>query len=103
MFFLPPMLKNMEVRLTPDQEAFVRTAVETGRFERAEDAIQEALAMWEERERARAEILACVDRAEASIARGEGRAITRQSMRDLAADVAKRGRRRLASEKPAQR
>jgi Arc/MetJ-type ribon-helix-helix transcriptional regulator len=34
----------MEVRLTPDQEAFVRQAIETGRFQRAEDASQSALA-----------------------------------------------------------
>ena len=44
----------MEVRLTPDQEAFVRHAIESGRFHRAEDAVEEALLLWEERERKRA-------------------------------------------------
>ncbi len=59
----------MEVRLTPDQEAFVRQAIETGRFHRPEDAVAEALSLWEERERTRTEILAAVDTAGASLAR----------------------------------
>jgi len=86
----------MEVLLTRDQEAFIRRAVETGRFMRPEDAVQEALSLWEERERARAEILAAVDVAEASLARGEGRAITQQSMDELAAEVKQRGHGRIA-------
>ena len=40
----------MEVQLTPDQKAFVRQAIETGRLQREEDAVKEALSMWEERE-----------------------------------------------------
>jgi putative addiction module CopG family antidote len=94
----------MEVRLTPDQEAFVRQAIETGRFHRAEDAVQEALSLWERRERRRAEILAAVDTAEASLARGEGRNITtQQSTQDLADEVKQRGRARLAAERKASR
>ena len=89
----------MEVRLTPDQEAFVRQAIESGRLSRAEDAVEEALALWEERERTRAEILAAVDAAEASLARGEGRVIaTEQDARDLANEVSQRGRARLKAE-----
>ena len=88
----------MQVALTPEQQDFVRRAVEGGRFERAEDAVQEALGRWVERERRRAEILAAVDAAQASIARGEGVEITRQSMRELAEDVKRRGRDRLAAE-----
>jgi putative addiction module CopG family antidote len=88
----------MEVRLTPDQEAFVRRAIEAGRFGRAEDAVQEALSLWEERERKRAEFLATLDDARASIARGEGHVITQQSMRDLATGVKRRGRDRLAAD-----
>jgi Arc/MetJ-type ribon-helix-helix transcriptional regulator len=85
----------MEVHLTPDQKAFVRQAIESGRLVREEDAVQEALSLWEERERTRAEILVAVDEAEASLARGEGRAITQESMRELAEDVKRRGRARL--------
>jgi len=92
----------MEVHLTPDQEAFVRQAIATGRFHRAEDAVQEALSLWEQRERTRAEILAAVDVAEASLARGEGRTITTQQlMRELAGEVKQRGRARLADESEA--
>ena len=50
----PPTLNSMEVHLTPDQKAFVRQAIESGRLHREEDAVQEALSLWEERERARA-------------------------------------------------
>jgi Arc/MetJ-type ribon-helix-helix transcriptional regulator len=88
----------MEVQLTPDQQAFVRQAIESGRLRREEDAVKEAFSLWEERERTRAEILAAVDEAEASLARGEGRMITEESTRELAAQVKRRGRARLAAE-----
>ena len=87
----------MEVQLTPDQKAFIRDAIECGRIQREEDAVREALTLWENRERSRAEIIAAVDEAEASLSRGEGRVITQQSMRELAEDVKQRGRDRLAA------
>jgi Arc/MetJ-type ribon-helix-helix transcriptional regulator len=93
----------MEVHLTPDQKAFVRQAIESGRLHREEDAVQEALSLWEERERTRAEILTAVDVAEASIARGEGRTITQESMQQLADEVKQRGRSRLAAEQSSPR
>ena len=61
----------MEVQLTPDQKAFARRAVESGRFQ---------------------------SEAEAALARGEGRVITQESMRELAAEVRERGRARLIAE-----
>jgi putative addiction module CopG family antidote len=88
----------MNVELTPDQRAFVQRAIESGRFTRAEEAVREALALWEERERRRLEIVGMVDEAEASLARGEGREITEQSMSALAEDVKHRMRRRITSE-----
>ncbi len=88
----------MEVQLTPDQKAFVRQAIATGRLQREEEAVNEALGLWEQRERTRAEMLAAVDEAEASFVRGDGRIITQQSMRDLAGKVKQRGRDRLAAE-----
>jgi Arc/MetJ-type ribon-helix-helix transcriptional regulator len=93
----------MDVRLTPDQEAFVRQAIQSGRLRHEEDAVKEALVLWEERERTRAEFLATLDQAEASLARGEGRVITRESMLNLAEEVHQRGLARLASEKPTPR
>lgn len=97
-FLLLLPLKAMGVDLTADQKAFIRRAIETGRLHRAEDAIREALLLWEERERRRAEILAAVDTSEASLERGEGRALTQESMRDLANEVKHRGRLRLNAE-----
>ena len=60
----------MEVHLTADQEAFVRQAVASGRFQQEEDALQEALALWERRERNRMEILAALDEAERDLEGG---------------------------------
>lgn len=93
----------MEVHLTPDQQAFVRQAIESGRVRSEQEAIREALSLWEERERRRTEILVAVDAAEASLQRGEGRPITDESIRQLADDVKKRGRARLASEQHSRR
>ncbi len=93
----------MEVQLTADQKAFVQQAIASGRLRREEEAVKEALALWEQRERTRAEILAAVDEAEASLARGEGRIITQQSMRDLAREVKQRGRDRLAADQSSAR
>jgi putative addiction module CopG family antidote len=93
----------MEVRLTRDQEAFVREAIESGRFHGAEDAVQEALSLWEDRERKRAEFMATLHDAKASLARGEGRVITQENMRDLAEEVKRRGQSRLAAEQSTSR
>ena len=60
----------MEVEFTSDQRAFARHAVETGRLHSEEDAVEEALALWEERERRRVEFRATLDEARASLARG---------------------------------
>jgi putative addiction module CopG family antidote len=80
----------MQIDLTPEQQDFVRQAVASGRFERAEDAVQAAMTLWVERERRRDELLASLDAAEASLARDEGIAITQDSVRSLALDVMER-------------
>jgi putative addiction module CopG family antidote len=93
----------MEIDPTPDQDAFIRAAIAAGRFASAEDAVREAMALWEEREReaALAEFRATLDEAEASIARGEGIEITPESMRRLSKDIIERCRARLGAEKKA--
>jgi len=88
----------MEVQLTSDQRAFARRAVESGRFHSEEDAVQEALALWEERERRRMAFLATLDDARASLARGEGLIVTQETMRQLATEVRERGRARQIAE-----
>ena len=90
----------MEIQLTPDQRALARQAIEAGRLSGEEDAVRQALSLWEERERARAEILADVDIAEASLARGQGRTITEQSMQELGDEIKQRGRLHLTDEQP---
>jgi hypothetical protein len=57
-----------------------------------------ALALREERERQRGAFLLTLDDAKASLARGEGRVITQESMRQLAEEVKERGRTRLLAE-----
>ena len=91
----------MNVDLTPDQRAFAQRAIESGSFSREEEAVQEALRLWEERERRRVELLAALDEAEASLARGEGRPITEESMKALAEETKQRLRRRIDVERSA--
>jgi Arc/MetJ-type ribon-helix-helix transcriptional regulator len=92
------ILKAMEVQLTPDQTVFARRAIETGRLHSERDAVQEALALWEERERQRTEFLLTLDEAKASLDRGEGCLITQESMQQLAREVKEGGRARLLAE-----
>jgi putative addiction module CopG family antidote len=92
----------MEVNLTPDQQAFVRQAIEAGRLHDEQEAVQEAVALWEERERRRLELVASVESARAAHTRGEGRLLTEESMRALASEVKARGRARHAAEQSGQ-
>ena len=92
-------MKAMDVQLTSDQKALARRAIESGRLHTEEDAVPEALALWEDRERQRAEFLLTLNEARCSLANG-GRVITQDSMRQLAADVKARGRVRLQAEAP---
>ena len=60
--------------------------------------MEEALSLWEERERCRMKLMATLNDAKQSLERGEGRVITEESMRELAEDAKQRGRARLAAE-----
>lgn len=91
----------MHVLLTPDQKAFAEEAVRSGRLRSEEDAVAEALALWERRERFRAETLAALDTAERSVAAGAGRTLDPDSLQSLAADLKRRGRARLQAEQGA--
>ncbi|MGH9609117.1 MAG: hypothetical protein ACRD34_05520 [Bryobacteraceae bacterium] len=89
----------MEVELTPEQDGFVRLAIETGRLQHEEDALREAMQLWEERERRRLEIVAAIETAEASLARGEGRRVTTpEQFAKLNEDIRRRGIARLSAE-----
>ena len=88
----------MEIQLTADQKAFIKHAIESGLFHREEEVVEEALSLWEERERRRMEFVATLHDAKQFLEWGEGRIITEESMRDLAEEVKERGRARLAAE-----
>jgi Arc/MetJ-type ribon-helix-helix transcriptional regulator len=89
----------MQIKLTAEQREFVRRAVETGRVRREEDAVQQALDLWVEREREREEILAAIDVAEASVAQGQVRIMPEGSGQQLAEEIHQRGLERLAAKK----
>lgn len=54
----------MEVKLTTGQENLIQHAIEQGRYRSAEEAVREALALWEERERQRIDLTTDIGRAE---------------------------------------
>ena len=88
----------MNVELTTEQQAFVRQGMESGRCSKEEDALRDALTLWETPERRRAELLSAVDEAEISFARGEGRkGNAKEELTQLAEDIKRRGLARLAS------
>ena len=83
---------GMEVQLTPEQEAFIRQAISSGRLNRAEDAIQQALSLWEKQERNRVEILAAFDEAEADLKTGQYDDYTDETLPILADQLKAEGR-----------
>jgi Arc/MetJ-type ribon-helix-helix transcriptional regulator len=88
----------MEVTLSPDQQAYVKLAIESGRVASEQEAVAEALALWEERERHRLAFVESLSEARASLSRGEGRSLTEESLKELSSSVKERGRERLAAE-----
>jgi hypothetical protein len=60
--------------------------------------VTEALLLWEERESLRSDLIAGLDEARSSIARGERRVITQASMQALAEEAKQRLRSRLDAE-----
>jgi putative addiction module CopG family antidote len=77
----------MEIHLSPDQKAFIRQAIERGRLNREEEAVQEALLLWEERERARVELLAALDEAETDLEAGRFSDYTDKTLPSLADEL----------------
>lgn len=83
---------DMEVELTPDQEGFIKRAIESGRLKSREDAVREALVLWEERERSRTELLAALDEAEADLQAGRYEDFTRETLPVLADEMKREAR-----------
>jgi Arc/MetJ-type ribon-helix-helix transcriptional regulator len=85
----------MQIELTPEQASFVDLGIREGRFRNSEEAVLEALAQWERRERARIELLDSLDLAERSLDAGQGEEYTVEDLPALAESVAERGRAKL--------
>ena len=82
----------MQVELTPEQRAFVQQAIETGRLRHPEEAVQEALSFWEERERARAGLLISFDEAEADLHAGDFTDYNNETLQQLADELKREAR-----------
>jgi Arc/MetJ-type ribon-helix-helix transcriptional regulator len=89
----------MDVQFSPGQKAFVREAIASGRITNEEEAVRQALALWEEGERQRVEILGAVECGFASLARGEVRRIISEAeLQQFADDVKRHGMARPEAE-----
>ena len=82
----------MKVELTPDQEALIKQAVKNGRLKGKEDAIQEALSLWEEEERRRVELLAALDESEADLKGRRYSDYTHETLPTLAVELKREAR-----------
>jgi Arc/MetJ-type ribon-helix-helix transcriptional regulator len=82
----------MEIELTPAQEAFLRQAIKSGRILHAEEAIQQALSLWEARERGRLDILSALDEAEGDLQTGNFSDYGDESLPRLAEELKREAR-----------
>ncbi len=72
----------MEVTISPEREAMVREKVASGRYANANEVIDEALHLLDERDR-RARLQAAIDAGLEEITRGEDTPWTSDAMRQL--------------------
>jgi len=86
----------MEIELSPEQKSFVHLAIEEGRIQHPEDAVRDALALWEDRERARVELLHAIDAGIRELDAGEGTTYSAETIHGLGESVKRRGRAKLA-------
>jgi putative addiction module CopG family antidote len=82
----------VEVRFTPDQEAFIRQGIAQGRYQSPEDAVRDAMARWEARERQRLELFAALDQAEDDLNSGFYTDRTNETLPALAAELKREAR-----------
>jgi putative addiction module CopG family antidote len=82
----------MEIHLSPDQEAFIRQAIASGRYQSADDAVRDALTRWEENERTRMELIAALDQAEADLEAGRYAEYTAETLPKLADELKREAR-----------
>lgn len=88
----------MQVELTTSQSPFIDLGIQEGRFRDSAEAVREALAQWEKRERARVELLASLDFAKQSLEVGEGEEFGLENFASLVESVRQHGVSLLATE-----
>jgi len=82
----------MQFELTPDQEAFVRQAIASGRYQTPEDVVRDAMSRWEENERLRLDLLSAFDEAEGEIQAGQYADYSVHSLSELAEELKQEAR-----------
>ena len=87
----------MQVEFTPEQNSFIELGIQEGRFRSREEAIRQAMALWEKRERARIELLSSLDLAEKSLDAGEGEQYTLENLSSFIESIKTRGAARLSN------
>jgi putative addiction module CopG family antidote len=85
----------MQLDLTPEQTTFVDLGIREGRFANREEAVRQALAQWERRERERAQLVASLEAADASLDAGEGEIYEVDQLSLLTESIRRRGHERL--------
>ncbi|MDP9053976.1 MAG: type II toxin-antitoxin system ParD family antitoxin [Acidobacteriota bacterium] len=82
----------MQFEPTADQQAFIHRAIASGRYRSADEALQDAMARWEEDERRRVELLAAFDDAESDILAGHYTEYTDETLPRLADELKREAR-----------
>jgi len=86
----------MEITLTPEQEAFIRTRIDSGRYKSTEDAVRAALEVWAEFERDRIELMALIDEGDAALESGDYTEYDDEGLKQLGERIKREGLERLA-------
>lgn len=89
----------MQIQLSPEQRSFVEMGIQQGRFRDPEEAMQEALSLWIERERVRLELLAEIEAGDDSPRENDTVLDTDEEIADFLTDVEQRGLAKLSSGK----
>jgi Arc/MetJ-type ribon-helix-helix transcriptional regulator len=88
----------MEVQLTTGQELLIQRAIEQGRYRSAEEAVLDAMARWEERERQRIDLTSDIGRAETELTSGGYSDYTDETLPLLAEELKREAREMRASQ-----
>jgi Arc/MetJ-type ribon-helix-helix transcriptional regulator len=87
----------MEIELTPEQDSLVNLGIEQGRIQRREDAVRDAMTLWEKRERARIELLAELEAGDDSFEEDDIVLDSDEAVAAFFEDIKQRGRAKLAA------